>query len=255
MKIVTYNVNGIRAAMKKGLVKWLEEVNADVVCLQEIKATPEDVNQAELEHLGYRYYWHPATKKGYSGVAILSRIEPKAFHIGCGIPKYDFEGRVLRLDFETLSVMNVYMPSGTTGEERQTFKYGWLDDFLAYVAEVRRQVPELLICGDYNIAHTAMDIHNAKSNVKTSGFLPEERAWLTKFTESGFVDAYRHIEPEKIEYSWWSQRFNSRAQNKGWRIDYHMVTPGLAPKIQAVYHANDAVHSDHCPVVITLSDN
>lgn len=255
MKIITYNVNGIRSALNKGLVQWLEQEQPDILCLQEIKAMPEDVKTDALEAMGYRIYWHPAVKKGYSGVAILTRREPINSCIGCGIEKYDFEGRVIRLDFEDFSLMNVYMPSGTTGEERQTFKYGWLDDFFEYAHKIRAQVPELIICGDYNIAHKNADIHSPKTNQKTSGFLPEERAWLDKFTQSGFIDAYRHAEPEKVEYSWWSTRFNSRAQNKGWRIDYHMVTEGIAKRIRAVRHANDAVHSDHCPVVITLNDN
>lgn len=253
MKIATYNVNGIRSAIKKGLPAWLETEQPDIVCLQEIKATPDDVPLNLLEHLGYKYFWHPAIKKGYSGVAILSKIDPKAVHVGCGIEKYDSEGRVLRLDFEDFSVMNVYMPSGTTGEERQAFKYCWLDDFFQYGHGVRGTVPELIICGDYNIAHKNHDIHSPKTNQKTSGFLPEERAWLDKFTEAGFVDAFRHVEPEKVEYSWWSQRFNSRAQNKGWRIDYHMVTPGLAKRLTSARHANEAVHSDHCPVIITFN--
>jgi exodeoxyribonuclease-3 len=253
MKIVTYNVNGLRAALKKGFLEWLAATNADVVCLQEIKCLETDIDPDTFKALGYEIYWHPAKKKGYSGLATLTKITPKSICIGCGIEKYDDEGRVLRIDFETFSVVNVYMPSGSSGEERQAFKYIWMDDFFQYIQELRTQIPNLVVCGDYNICHTAIDIHNPKSNAKSSGFLPEERAWMEKFFTSGFYDAFRHVNPEPHNYTWWSYRAGARGKNLGWRIDYHAITEPLLPKLGRVIILKEAMHSDHCPVLMELT--
>ena len=252
LSIVSYNVNGIRAASKKGFVEWMDENNFDVVCVQETKAQPEQVDMSGIEALGYHHAWHSAEKKGYSGVLTISKSKPDKVVIGCGIEKYDREGRIIRTDFGDWTLLNCYFPSGTSGDERQQFKYGYLDDFFNWIEELKKERPKLIIVGDYNIAHTENDIHNPVSNKKNSGFLPEERAWLTKWFESGFSDAFRKVHPEKTEYSWWSYRANARANNKGWRIDYQSVSNNIADKIKEAYHLGEAKHSDHCPVFMEI---
>ncbi len=251
-KIISYNVNGIRAATNKGLLDWLKENDFDIVSVQEIKAMKEQAPLALIEDLGYHHHWHSAEKKGYSGVATFSKKEPDKVIEGCGIEKYDREGRILRTDFGKVTLLNCYFPSGTTGDIRQDFKYEFLDDFFLWVNELKKERPNLIIVGDYNIAHTEMDIHNPKSNKNSSGFLPEERAWMTKWLESGFTDAFRFANPELVQYSWWSYRANSRANNKGWRIDYQSVSDPLKDKIKQSFQIKDAVHSDHCPVFLEL---
>src|SRR5690606_15279729 len=257
MKIITYNVNGIRAALRKDWLGWLESESPDVICLQEIKATPDQLplELFLLEQMGYEHYWYPAQKKGYSGTAIFSKKTPKHVEYGCGHEDYDQEGRMIRLDFDNaVSVMSVYFPSGTTGDIRQTFKYRFLDDFQNYVNDLRLSKPNLVICGDYNICHRAIDIHNPISNAKTSGFLPEERELMEQFIQSGFIDSFRHLNPDPHHYTWWSYRANARAKNLGWRIDYNMVSSPLLNKIQAARIHSEAMHSDHCPVSLILSD-
>jgi exodeoxyribonuclease-3 len=254
MKIVTYNVNGIRAALKKDWLGWLKAENPDVVCLQEIKATLDQVPEAYLlEQMGYEHYWYPAQKKGYSGTAIFTRKSPIHVEYGCGHEDYDFEGRTIRADFDDLSVMSVYFPSGTTGDIRQDFKYRFLDDFQSYVNQLKVEKPNLVVCGDFNICHRAIDIHNPKSNANSSGFLPEEREWMENFVNSGFIDTFRHLNPDPHNYMWWSYRAGARARNLGWRIDYNMASLSLADRIQEARILPDAVHSDHCPVVLTLN--
>ncbi len=250
--IISYNVNGIRAAMKKGLLDWMKEGDYDVVCIQETKAQPGQVPSELFHELGYKDYWHSAQKKGYSSVATFSKVEPDKVVYGCGIEKYDLEGRILRTDFGETTLLNCYFPSGTSGDLRQAFKYEFLDDFFAYIEELKKERSKIIVVGDYNIAHTEMDIHNPKSNKKTSGFLPEERAWMTKWLESGFVDAFRHLNPEQVQYSWWSYRANARNNNKGWRIDYQSFTENLKDELKSCQQLTDVVHSDHCPVLVEL---
>ncbi len=252
-KIVSYNVNGIRAAINKGFIDFLKEKDFDIVCVQETKAMKEQVDVALFDEIGYHHNWHSAEKKGYSGVATFSKKAPDNVVVGCGIEKYDREGRIIRTDFGDVSILNCYFPSGTSGEERQDFKYEFLDDFFKWIKKLKKTRKKLIIVGDYNIAHTEMDIHNPKSNKKNSGFLPEEREWLTKWFDSGFTDAYRHLNPEKVEYSWWSYRANARANNKGWRIDYQSVTENLKDKLVESYHLSDYKHSDHCGVYLDLN--
>ena len=252
MKIISYNVNGIRAAIKKGLYDWIKEENPDVVCIQELKARQEQVDTTELEAMGFFHYWMSAEKPGYSGVAIFSKIEPKHVEYGCGIRKYDSEGRIIRADYPGGSIICTYMPSGTSGDERQAFKMQWLSDFQEYIDELKKSIPNLIIVGDYNIAHEEIDIHNPKGNKKNSGFLPEERAWVTSFLETGFVDSFRKIHAEPDKYSWWTYRFNARTNNKGWRIDYQMVTSPLELKIRDADVRNEAFHSDHCPTYLEI---
>ena len=252
MKIISYNVNGIRAAIKKGFIDWVKEVDADVIGIQETKARPEQVDISELTALGYKDYWVSAEKKGYSGVAIFSKEEPKHVEYGLGIEKYDFEGRAIRVDFETYSLLNVYMPSGTTGGPRQDYKYEWMDDFLIYANELKKTIPNLIICGDYNICNKAIDIHNPVSNKKSSGFLPEEREWMNTFFESGFIDTFRHFNQEPHNYSWWSYRAGARGNNKGWRIDYLAATEAMKDRLTSADILTEAKHSDHCPVLVEI---
>lgn len=251
--IISYNVNGIRAAAKKGFFDWLQTESPDVICLQETKAQPDQLDDSFQKPEGYYTYWYSAQKKGYSGVAILTKEEPKHVEYGMGIEAYDFEGRVIRADFEGYSVISAYFPSGTSGEERQTIKEQFLADFIPYVNELKKTHPNLIISGDYNIAHTEIDIHNPVSNKKTSGFLPHERAWLTEFMESGFVDSFRKFNTDPHHYSWWSYRANARANNKGWRIDYHMVSEAFAEQCTDASILPDVKHSDHCPIRVQIN--
>lgn len=252
-KIVSYNVNGIRAATRKGLLDWIAEVDPDVICFQEIKARPVDLDEALVQPKGYHTFWHPAEKKGYSGVAIWSKEEPLHVEYGCGIEKYDVEGRVLRTDFEAFSIISLYMPSGTQGGPRQVFKEEMMADFFDYIAELKKKIPNLIVSGDYNICHTEIDIHNPKSNKNSSGFLPHERAWVTKFIEeAGFTDSFRQFNPDPHHYTWWSFRANARANNKGWRIDYHMVADEFADHCRSHVIHTDAMHSDHAAMELVI---
>ncbi|MFL9482076.1 exodeoxyribonuclease III [Chitinophagaceae bacterium LWZ2-11] len=256
MRIISYNTNGIRSAINKGFIEWLETDPADIVCIQESKAQQENVDHSKMEALGYKNaYWYSAQKKGYSGVAVFSKIKADNVFFGNGYEMSDFEGRVIRLDFGDITLINAYFPSGTSGDERQTYKYQWLDEFYVYLSELRKTRPKLIICGDYNIAHKEVDIHDPKGNKNSSGFLPEERAWMDKFLASGYIDTFRYKNPEaKGAYSWWSQRFPSvRLNNKGWRIDYFCVTDTLKNNIAEANIYPDVKHSDHCPIYISLN--
>lgn len=253
MRIISYNVNGVRSAMKKGLTDWLQTDPADVVCLQETKATKEDVDVSAIEALGYSTYWFSAEKKGYSGVAILTKIKPDALFYGNGIMQSDAEGRVIRADYGDVSLINAYFPSGTSGDERQAYKYVWLDEFFEYINELKKTRPKLIICGDYNIAHKEIDIHNPVGNKKSSGFLPEERAWMDKWFDAGLIDTFRAFNTDPHHYSWWSARFPTvRAQNKGWRIDYISVTHPLQAALKGAAIYPDVKHSDHCPCYVDI---
>ena len=253
MKIVSYNVNGIRAAMRKDLLGWLKATDADVVCLQEIKASPDQLLDLLLiEQLEYEHYWYPAQKKGYSGTAILTRKTPKHVEYGMGEEDYDREGRTIRADFDDFSVMSAYFPSGSSGELRQDFKFRFLDDFQQYSTKLLTEKPNLIISGDYNICHRAIDIHNPKSNARSSGFLPEEREWMENFINTGYIDSFRHLNPDPHHYSWWSYRAGARSKNLGWRIDYNMVSHSLSDRIKRSVILKDAIHSDHCPVLLEM---
>ncbi len=253
MKIITYNVNGIRSAVGKGLARWIKAVSADLICLQEIKASEEQLEYERFTALGYEVFVEPAEKKGYSGVAILSRIQPLHVERGCGIPYFDKEGRVLRVDFETFSVISVYFPSGSSGQHRQEFKFQWLKEFDPYIQELRRRIPNLILSGDFNICHKPIDIHNPGTNKNSSGFLPEERQWMSDFLSTGFVDTFRHFHPETPhQYTWWSFRSNARRRNLGWRIDYHLATTSLTDRLLRCVILPEARHSDHCPVLLEV---
>lgn len=253
MKIITYNVNGLRSALSKGFTDWLAEELPDIVCLQETKAQPDQIPTLEFEALGYRSFFFSAEKKGYSGVAILTRITPDHLEYGMGMQEYDREGRFLRADYGDLSIVSVYHPSGTTGEERQAFKMKWLEDFRHYVMKLSKTRKKLILCGDYNICHRPIDIHDPVRNANSSGFLPEEREWMSLFLESGFTDTFRYFLPEEPhQYTWWSFRANARNNNKGWRIDYCMVSPEVIPLLKDAYILPQVKHSDHCPAVVEL---
>ena len=253
MRIVSYNVNGIRSAISKGFISWLEQSKPDVVCLQEIKATPDQLPLLDFELAGYPYhYWFPATKKGYSGVAILSKIKPNNVVYGTGIEHMDFEGRTVRVDFDDFSVMSLYLPSGTN-IERLSHKFMFMDDFQNYITNLKNEIPNLIICGDYNICHEAIDIHDPIRNAKVSGFLPQERAWLDAFMKNGFIDSFRHLNKEPGHYSWWTVRVKTaRTDNKGWRIDYCLVSEPLKDRIKKALILPEAKHSDHCPILVDI---
>jgi exodeoxyribonuclease-3 len=253
MKIISYNVNGIRAAMKKGFVEWLKTHPADVICIQENKAQESDIDAKSFHEMGYQDYWFCAQKKGYSGVTVFSKIKPDHVQCGTGHQVSDDEGRVLQIDFGKLRLINAYFPSGTTGDIRQQYKYQWLADFFEYLQELRQAHPYIVLCGDYNIAHKEIDLHNPKGNKDTSGFLPGERAWMEKFFSNGWIDTFRHFHSEPHRYSWWSQRFPSvRAANKGWRIDYISVTESLQPLLRDAEIFSEVKHSDHCPIYLEI---
>ena len=254
MRIISYNVNGIRSAISKGFLEWLDSERPDVVCLQETKAQPDQIPQFHFKELGYHSYWHSAEKKGYSGVAILSLEKPDHVEYGMGNPLYDREGRVIRADYGPLSVISVYHPSGSSGDERQAFKMKWLEHFLEYIMVLRKQKPRLVISGDYNICHQPIDIHDPVRNATSSGFLPEERDWVSRFLAAGHIDTFRFFDKSPHHYSWWSFRANARQKNLGWRIDYNMVTDNLERNLESAGIMPEVVHSDHCPVWLKLKE-
>lgn len=252
MKIISYNVNGIRAAINKGFLDWLKLANPDVICIQEIKAMKEQVDVEAIEEAGYKYhYWFSAKKKGYSGVAIFSKVKPNHVEYGTGIESMDDEGRNLRVDFDGFSVMSLYLPSGTN-IQRLDHKLEYMALFQDYVDQLKKKIPNLIICGDYNICHEAIDIHDPVRNAKVSGFLPVEREWIGGFIDSGFIDSFRFFNKEPHHYSWWSYRANARANNKGWRIDYCMVSEPLKDQMQRAVILPEAMHSDHCPILVEV---
>jgi len=251
-RILSYNVNGIRSAVRKGFLDFLKEYDPDIVCIQETKAQRGQMHEDELLDIGYQIFSFSAVKPGYSGVAIITKHKPDRVIYGVGNPRYDVEGRVIQLDFGDISVISVYFPSGTTGEIRQSFKMEFLSDFHKYLNELRQSRPNLIISGDYNVCRLWIDIHNPEKQINTSGFLSEERDWFARFVEDGYVDSFRMINNQPHQYSWWSYRAGSRQNNKGWRIDYHMVTNGLQSKVLDAKILSQSVQSDHCPVLLDI---
>jgi len=252
MKIITYNVNGVRSAISKGLVTWMMREKPDVLCLQEIKANADQIPMDEFQALGYHCHWFSAEKKGYSGVGLLSLKKPDHVEYGIGIDRFDAEGRLIRADFGDVSVISVYHPSGTTGEIRQTVKMEWLGEFYDYAHFLLESRPKLILSGDYNICHRPIDIHDPVRNATNSGFLPEEREWMEDFLNSGFTDTFRVFNKHPHHYTWWSYRAGARTRNLGWRIDYNMVSNALRPDLMNAWIQPDAMHSDHCPAVLDI---
>ncbi|MBN2669121.1 MAG: exodeoxyribonuclease III [Bacteroidales bacterium] len=252
MKIISYNVNGIRAAIGKGFAEWLSSENPDIICLQETKATVDQVDMQAIRDLGYFDFWFSAQKKGYSGVAIFTKIKPDRVIEGIGIETYDNEGRMIRADFGEITLINSYFPSGTTGDIRQEVKEAYLADVQVFINRLKQERPNIILCGDFNICHTDIDIHNPSKQQNTSGFLPHERQWISDFLAGGFKDSFRMFNSEPHNYSWWSYRAGARSKNLGWRIDYHMVSETLAKSVKSASILSQVVHSDHCPIVIEL---
>jgi len=254
MEIYSWNVNGIRAAVKKGFLDWFRALSPDVMCLQEIKAMPEQLDGLIDELDGYNLVWNPAKRKGYSGVATFCKKKPKATHLGMGIERFDIEGRIIRHEFKDFDLFNVYFPNGTSGEERLQYKMDFYDAFLDHCQTLRAEGKKLVITGDVNTAHQAIDLRNPKANQKNSGFLPEERAWMDKFISKGYVDTFRMLHPDESDhYTWWSYRANVRAKNIGWRIDYFFVTEDLKGKVKDSFIEPDVYGSDHCPIGLSLN--
>lgn len=253
MKLITFNVNGVRAAIKKGLLEWLDEEQPDVLCLQEIKLFETHLVEHYFTERGYHCYWHPAQKRGYSGVATLSKTEPASVQYGMGIESYDFEGRVLVTEISGITLVNTYFPSGSSAEARQHYKFKFLDDYFVFIDQLKAAGKQVMICGDVNICHQEIDIHNPKRNQLTSGFLIEERYWVTKLLNNGFVDTFRFLNADPHQYTWWTYRAGAREKNLGWRIDYFFMCESLANKLTNATIHNNIYMSDHCPVSITLS--
>ncbi|RNA61700.1 exodeoxyribonuclease III [Chryseobacterium nematophagum] len=253
MKLITYNVNGIRAAFTKDFLGWLTAADPDIICIQESKAGNDQIDIESLEKLGYHSYWHSAIRKGYSGVGIASKIKPNHIEYGCGIESYDNEGRIIRADFNGYSVISVYVPSASN-IERLDFKMQFCYDFLNYIKNLKKEIPNLIISGDFNICHEAIDIHDPIRLKNVSGFLPMEREWMTQFiNECELIDSFRFFNNEPDNYTWWSYRQNSRAKNKGWRLDYNFTSYSLKEKLSRAVILKEAVHSDHCPALVELS--
>jgi exodeoxyribonuclease-3 len=254
MDIVSFNVNGLRAILKKDFLQWVKSLKPDVLCLQEIKANKNQIEPAEFQNLEeYNFYWNSAKKKGYSGVLVLSKEKPKDVSFGIGLEKFDNEGRLIRLKYPNFTLLNVYFPNGKSSEERLKFKLDYYDAFLELCENLRKQGEKLIITGDFNTAHRDIDLANPRENEKYSGFLPIERKWLDKLLEKGYLDTFRHFHPDKTEmYTWWTYRFNARKKNIGWRIDYFFVTEGLIDRVEKSVILSDVYGSDHAPILLRI---
>ncbi|MEO6190314.1 MAG: exodeoxyribonuclease III [Saprospiraceae bacterium] len=248
-KIVSLNVNGLRSAVQKGFTEWLKENDFDLVCIQETKMDESFADPDMFFAQGYKAYWHCAVKKGYSGVLVLSKTEPNSVQIGCGIEKYDREGRFIRLDFEDWSLMNIYIPSGTSGDERHEFKMQFLQDIYPWFKDLLYKHKKLIVVGDYNIVHKELDIHNPERKDNPSGYRPEERAWLDAWFTEMFDDSFRIVKPQEKEFSWWSFRAGSYNKDKGWRIDYQSISKPNKNLLKEFTHLREIRFSDHCPLV------
>lgn len=255
MKVITFNANGIRSAANKGFYSWLAQQDADFVCIQETKAQAHQLDKNIFFPVNFHCEYYDAIKKGYSGVAIYAKHKPINITKGLGFANCDAEGRYIQFDYNNFSIVSLYLPSGTSGDERQAVKYDFLDKFKTHLINCNRSGKELIICGDYNIAHQNIDIKNWKSNQQNSGFLPQERAWLDElFGELGYNDAFRIVNKEPHQYTWWSNRANAWANNVGWRIDYQVITTGFIDKVHSAEIYRDIKFSDHAPLIINYKD-
>lgn len=254
MKITTWNVNGYRAVLRKNALDWVPDVDPDVLCLQEIKVQLDQISDEEARIDGYQSVWNPAERKGYSGVATFYKQEPLAAENGFGLEEFDVEGRVIRTRFEDFYLYNIYFPNGGQGNLRVPFKLEFYQELLNICDEHHNSGEQVIITGDFNTAHNEIDLANPKSNEKNTGFLPEERAWIDKYLEHNFVDAFRELYPERVAYTWWTYRFNARANNVGWRLDYFLVSKELMGRVEDVLIHDEIMGSDHCPVSLVLKD-
>ena len=253
MKIISFNVNGIRAALRKGLGQWLVVSQPDIICFQEIKATEDQIDRKLFEQIGYPYqYWFPAQKKGYSGTGIISKKKPENVKFGTGIDFMDAEGRNILADFGNFSIMSLYLPSGTN-DQRLSVKFRYMDAFYKHTSDLLSRIPNLIISGDFNICHKPVDIHDPVRLQHVSGFLPEERAWLSAYMDLGFIDTFRLFDPRPGQYTWWSYRAGAKQRNKGWRIDYHLASKPLKTKLQRHVILKDVNFSDHVPILLEIS--
>ncbi len=252
MEIVTFNVNGLRAILKKNFMDWFKNQNPDILCLQEIKASKEQVNADIIEVEDYNVYWNSAERPGYSGVLTFSKEPPADIQFGLGIDRFDKEGRLIRTKFPEFTLLNVYFPNGKMSDERLKFKLDYYDAFLEFSENLKKSGEELIITGDFNTAHKEIDLANPKENEKYSGFLPIEREWMDKFVSYGYIDTFRHFHPDPKQYTWWTYRFKARERNIGWRIDYFFVTKGLIDKVQDSTILKDVYGSDHAPILLKL---
>ena len=251
--LLSWNVNGIRSVKKKGFLEWLQRASPDVLCLQETKVQPEQVDDELRQPAGYETYWNaPKERKGYAGVAAFTKEKPLNVRYGFSIEKFDIEGRVIITDYPGFSLYNIYFPNGKASPERLQFKMDFYNAFLDYVEPLRKKGDKLVICGDVNTAHTTIDLARPKANEKISGFLPQERVWIDKFLSRGFVDTFRQFTKEPNNYSWWDIKTGARERNVGWRIDYFYVTENLLPSLKNAFILTEVMGSDHCPVGITL---
>ena len=255
MKIITYNVNGIRSAIKKGLFDWLEDHDYDVICLQETKAHSGNVPVLLLNSIGYHHCWHSAKRKGYSGVATFSKMKPRHVELGMGLDKYDVEGRVIRTDFENMTIINVYIPNGSASQTRHNFKLEFLEDFTQWVKEIRREKAQVIVAGDFNIARSPLDIPQHLANTGASGFHPNERQWFQQWLEDGFIDSFRDQNPNGQSFTWWPPNNPTRTDRDAWRIDYQLISEPLQTSIRNASHLKNIFHSDHCPVLLEIDNN
>ncbi|MCL7454758.1 MAG: exodeoxyribonuclease III [Anaerolineae bacterium] len=252
MRLVSWNVNGIRAAVRNGFWSWLEDDGPDILCLQETRIQPEQLTPKMHKPPGYHALWHAGERRGYSGVATLSRERPGSAREGFGQPRFDVEGRTLLTRHRSFTLLNVYFPNGGRGYERVLFKIDFYDALLAYCGQLRSAGERLVVCGDFNTSHQPIDLARPKENEKTSGFLPEEREALSRWLDAGFVDVYRQLHPDKREYTWWTYRFDARARDIGWRLDYFLLTEDLLPDVRDARILGDVQGSDHCPIALEL---
>lgn len=252
MKILCWNVNGIRAAQRKGFLEWLQKESPDILSVQETKAHPDQLDMDLLNPPGYHVYWNYGERKGYSGVATFTRKKPEAVKTGFGVPRFDCEGRVLQTDFDQFTLLNIYFPNGKSRPDRLQYKMDFYEETLKYVNKLKKQGKSVITCGDYNTAHTAIDLARPKENENVSGFLPEERAWMDRWVASGQVDIFRSLHSEPDQYTWWDMKSGARARNVGWRIDYHFITPDLVSKVKEAGIRPEVMGSDHCPVSLIL---
>jgi exodeoxyribonuclease III len=255
MKIITWNVNGIRAVLNKNALAWAFDSNPDAICLQEVKAKPEQLSENQKTSLKLDYVWNPAQKLGYSGVTTFYKNKPDFVSVGMGKRKFDVEGRLITTGWADVRLLNIYFPSGSRGHERVDFKLEFYAELLKVCKRLHKNNEKLVLCGDFNTAHNEIDLKNAKQNKNTSGFLPIEREWLGKYLDAGFVDVFRYLYPDKIQYTWWTNILNARARGIGWRLDYFLVSESLLPRVRDVIIHDSVMGSDHCPVELILDES